>query len=336
MARTTRSSKPKTSIKVNFEGVEASGKVPEGRCLITVDGVPEIKKSESGNDYVNIKFKAPGGVLYHTCSLQPQALFNLRNTMESLGLEVEESTMDIDLAEWDGLTAGGEVEHETYGGKKRARLIDIFPEAELEEQEEEEEEETPKPKGKGGKAAPEPEPEGEDLTWDDLKEASKEELLEIAEENEVKVSIKLKKDLDALRSFIAEQLEIEETEEQEESEDPTYESVQEMDKDDLVALAGEHDIKLTIKLKKDLDALRDHICDALELEEEEPEPAPKAGARRKAGATKELAVKSKVTFVDDGNDMEGVVKSINAKQKFAVVIVDGEDWEVELADLTVA
>lgn len=333
MARATRNAKPKTNIKVDFTGVEASGNHPEGRFLLTVDGVPEIKVSESsGNDYINWKFKSSKGSVWHITSLAPQALFNLRNTLESLGVEVEESAMDIDLTELDGLTCGGEVEFETYQGKKKSRLIDIFPEAELEEGDDDGD---AKPSKGGGKGKPEPEPEGDELTAQDLLDADKDDLLEIAKDNEVGgITLKLKKDLDALRAHIAAALEIELEAEGEESEDPTYESVQEMDKEDLVALAAENDIKLTLKQKKDLDGLRDFICEQLELEEA-VEEKPKGGSRRKTGG-KELAVKSKVTFVDDGNDMEGVVKSINTKEKFAVVLVDGEEWEVELADLTVA
>lgn len=337
MARaSSRNAKAKTSVKVDFTNVEASGNHPEGRFLFTVEGVPEIKTSDnSGNDYINWKLKSSMGMVWHMTSLAPQALFNLRNVLESLGLEVEQSAMDLDLTELEGLTCGGEVEHEVYGGKKRARLIDIFPEAELDD----EGAGTPAPKGGKGKPAEEEEEEGEDLTYADLAEATKEELLEIAKDNEVEgITLKLKKDLEALRAHIAEQLELEAPEEeQEEGEEPTYASVQEMEKDELLALAKEHEVDgITLKLKKDLDALRDHICEALELEEEETKPAAKPASRRKAGASKELAVKSKVTFVDDGEDVSGVVKSINTKEGFAVVVVDGDDWEVELADLTVA
>lgn len=284
MARTSRTKRnaKAASISVDFTGVESSGKVEEGRQLLTVDGTPEVKTSEgSGNDYINWKFKADGGVVYHTTSLQPQALWNLRNTLEALGLEVPEASMDLDLSEMDGLTCGGEIEHEVYQGKKRPRIIDLFPEEELEEQEEEE---APKATGKKttAKKQPEPEPE-EELTWADLQEMSKEELLELAEENDVKVSVKLKKDLDGLRSHIASELDIEE--------------------------------------------------EAQEEEEPEEEEAPKT--RRKRGSSKELTKGSKVTFVDDGEDMEGTVKSINTKEKFAVIDVDGEEWEVELDDLTV-
>ncbi|AUM59759.1 hypothetical protein [Pseudomonas phage PMBT14] len=335
MARTSRNAKPKTNVKVDFTGVEASGNHPEGRFLFTVDGVPEIKTSEnSGNDYINWKLKSDKGTVWHMTSLAPQALFNLRNTLESLGVEVEEAAMDLDLTEVDGLTCGGEVEFETYQGKKKSRLIDIFPESELEEAEEEEDS---KPKGKGAKAKPEPEPADDELTAQDLLDADKDDLLEIAKDNEVEgITLKLKKDLDALRAHIAEALEIElEEAGAEGSDEPTFESVQEMSKEELVALAGENEIKLTLKQKKDLDGLRDFICEQLELEAAEEEKPKTGGSRRKTGG-KELAVKSKVAFVDDGNEMEGVVKSINTKEKFAVVIVDGEEWEVELADLTVA
>lgn len=285
MARANTRSKAKAGvIKVDFTGVESSGKVEEGRQLLTVDGTPEVKTSEgSGNDYINWKFKAVGGSIYHTTSLQPQALWSLRNVLEALGLEVSESAMDLDLSEMDGLTCGGEIEHEVYQGKKKPRLIDLFPEDELDEAEEEEPA-APAPKGKAAKGKPAPEPEPE-------------------------------------------------------SEDPSYDEVMEMDKEALVELAGEYDITLSVKQKRNVDTLRQVLIEALELEaeeeEEEPEPA-KPASRRKAGTSKEMAKGSKVTFVDDGEDISGTVKSINVKEKFAVVDVDGEEWEVELSDLTVA
>ena len=272
MARSpARNTKSKATVKVDFTGVESSGHVQEGRQVLTVSGVPEIKTSDSsGNDYINWKFKATGGTVYHTTSLQPQALWNLRNTLEALGLEVPESAMELDLSELDGLTCGGEIENETYQGKKRPRIIDLFPESELDGE-----------TAPSGKVAAEPEAAEEDPTWEEL---------------------------------------------------------QEMDKDELIELAGEYDLELTVKVKRNVDTLRAFIAEALELEapEEEPEAAPATTTRRKRGGSKELAVGSEVTFVDDGEDISGTVKSINTKEKFAVVNVEGEEWEVELSDLTVA
>ena len=333
MARTTRGarSKAKTGVvAVDFTGVESSGKVEEGRQLLKVDGVPEVKSSESsGSDYINWKFKATGGSIWHTTSLQPQALWNLRNTLEALGLEVPEGAMDLDLSEVDGLELGAEIEHETYQGKKRPRIIDLFPADELEGEEEEE-----KKPAKGGKAKKEEVEEEEELTYADLAGMDKAELLEVAKDNDVKLSIKQKKSVESLLEAVAGALELEAEEEEEESEDPTYASVQEMSKEELIELAGENDIKLSIKIKKDLAGLRDHICAELELEEEE-EKKPASTSRRKS-SSKTIEKGSEVTFTDDGEEISGKVKSINAKEKFAVVLVDGEEWEVELDDLKIA
>jgi hypothetical protein len=346
MARTSRTTaKSKTVVKVNFEGVEASGNLAEGRYLFTVEGVPEIKTSEtSGNDYINWVFKTDGGKVWHITSLAPQALFNLRNTLEALGVEVEETVMNLDLTEYEGLTCGGEVEHEVYGGKKRARLIDIFPESELDGDENDDAADNAKdvtPKGKAGSSKKaEPEPEEEELTYADIADASKEDLLELAKENDVEgITLKMKKDLEALRAHIAAALELEAPEEEQEEEsggDPTYASLQAMDKEGLLALVKENEIEgVTLKMKKDLAALRNHVCEAFELEAEEEEKTEAPKTRRKVSGSKELAVGSKVKFVDDGDDVEGVVKEINTKQKFAKVEVDGDEWEVELTDLTV-
>lgn len=340
MARATRSNKRKAGVvAVDFTGVESSGKVEEGRQLVKVDGVPEVKTSDnSGTDYINWKLKATGGVIYHTTSLQPQALWNLRNTLEALGQEVPEGPLDLDLSELDGLEMGVEVEHETYQGKKRPRIIDVFPAEEV-DGEEEEEEEAPKkggkPAAKGGKAKQEEEEESELPTYAEVQEEDdKDALLELAEEHEVKLTVKQKKSVQAIRDAICAALELEAEEEEEEGDEPTYESVQEMDKDELLALAEENDIKVPVKTKRNLDALRELICTELELEEEEEEEAPKT-TRRKSGS-KTIEKGSKVTFTDDGEEIEGKVKSVNAKEKFAVVDVDGEEWEVELDDLKLA
>lgn len=264
MAR--RSKKSNSVISVDFTGVEASGKVQPGRQKLTVDGTPEVRVSErSGSEYISWKFKAAGGSIYHTTSLQPQALWNLRNTLEALGLEVPEGSLDIDLTELDGLECGAEIEHETYQGKKRPVIVDLFPLEELDGSDEEEDEE----------------------------------------------------------------------EEQDEA-DLTYDEVMEMDKDELLEVAEEHGIKVPVKVKGKLDSLREHIASELGLEgEEEDEEEEEEKPTRRKRDSKELTEGSKVTFEDDGEEIEGTVKSINAKEKFAVVDVDGEEWEVELSDLTV-
>jgi len=265
MVRKTRKS---TGIKVDFTGVESSGKLEAGRQVVTVDGAPELKTSEnSGNDYINWKMKGSGGSVYHTTSLQPQALWNLRNLLEAMGMEVPEGPLELELADYDGMELGAEIDHETYQGKKKPVIIDLFPASELDDESEGEEE---------------PEEESDELTLADLNAMSKEELLELAEEEDIKVLARVKKNEAKLREFLADKLELTEEEEEEEPE----------------------------------------------------EEAPARKSRRKTG-TKEMVKGSKVTFDDDGDTIDGTVKSVNKADGFAVIDVDGEEWEVELEDIKV-
>lgn len=133
--------KKSQTVSVNFEGVESSGRIASGSQVGEVLEC-ELKDGPTAQ-YLNFKIQGKGGVLYHTCSLAPQSLWNLRTMMEAMGLEVEESVMDIDPSDFVGLTFGMEVDHETYNGKKKGVIVDLFPEDDVEESDDEEEEEDP-------------------------------------------------------------------------------------------------------------------------------------------------------------------------------------------------
>ena len=168
MAKAKSSKKGKTKgkgkkksrvVQIDMEGIESSSRVSDGDYKLTVEEI-EIKESqESGNEYLNFIFKvAGGGKVYHICSLQPQALFNLRSTLEALEVEVPDSVMDIDLDELEGLVCAGSIANEVYQGKKNPKVIDLFPLSELDEdadeadeEEEEEEEDEPEEKPKKSK-----------------------------------------------------------------------------------------------------------------------------------------------------------------------------------------
>lgn len=209
MARKPRNAK--RGINVDFTGVEAGGiVVPEGDYLVEVEDVEQKTSETSGNDYLALTLKVADGdhkgkKLFHNCSLQPQALFNLRGVLEALGFEVPNGPMEFDPADMIGQQCGVTVAHETYEGKKKARPIDFFSADETEDSEEE--------------TAEEPETEdaeeGDDLTYADIAEASKEDLLELASENEIKLTLKQKKSLDLLRAAVAEGLGLTPDEEEE-------------------------------------------------------------------------------------------------------------------------
>lgn len=131
-------------IPIDMSGVETSLLVPEGDYTVVVDEVTLETSDNSGKEYLKWKFRISEGdykgqPLYYNTSLQPQALFNLKNVLISLGVTVPSGVMNLDLRSLPGLSCGVSVEHETYEGKKRARIVDFFPLDSMEGEEEEEE-----------------------------------------------------------------------------------------------------------------------------------------------------------------------------------------------------
>lgn len=160
---TNRKPSKKIGIAVDFSDTESQASLPEGDFLFEVEDVEQKTSESSGNDYLSLTFKVADGEfkgkkVWHNCSLQPQALFNLRGVLEALGFEVPQGVMELDPADMIGETCGGTVQLEVYEGKKRPRIVEFFSADELGE--ESQEEAPAKPAAKAApakKAAPEPE-----------------------------------------------------------------------------------------------------------------------------------------------------------------------------------
>jgi hypothetical protein len=119
-------------LNVDFTGVTSGGSynVPEGDYVAEVTEI-EQKLSKQQKPFIaftlTLRGDQEGKKLFHNCSLQPQALFNLRRTLEALGFMVPDGQMDIDLNELKGLYMGVHVEGEEYQGKVRPRVTEVFP-----------------------------------------------------------------------------------------------------------------------------------------------------------------------------------------------------------------
>lgn len=256
MAKKSKAKKS-NGIKIDFTGVESRAAAhPEGRFSFAVEDV-EVKTSEnSGNDYLNFKLKSEKGTVFYNASLASHALWNLKNVLEAAGQEVPDGEMEIDIEELKELEFGGEVVHEKYEGKTRGVIAEVFSIDDLDGSDD-------------GEEGEEGEGDDDEVTFESVQEMDLDELLELASDNDIKVTKKQQKDLDALRDFICEKLELEEDEG--DVDEPTYESVQEMDEEELDELCEEHEIKIKAKDKKKLAKYRDLVCEALELEEEDEE-----------------------------------------------------------------
>ena len=257
----------KRVVNLNMKDVSVGGVIPEGEYIVTVDEV-SVEESQQGNQYLKWVFKVIDGPqknskIYHNTSLLPQSLFNLKNLLIALGVPVPDKAFQLNLDECEGCNCGVTVTHETYDGKKRSRVTDVFP---------------------LDASDVEGEDDGEEV---DLEEMSLEELIEFADENDIKLTAKQKKRKSAALAAIQDALgdedeeeevddeeaddEDTESEEEESDEDEEEPALEDMDLDRLVEFAEENEIKLTAKQKKRKSAALAAIQEALDDTDEEEE-----------------------------------------------------------------
>lgn len=252
-----------SSVNVDLSGVETSRRaIPEGTYSLVVNQV-EQKTSREGNPMIAFEFEVSegphkGAKLFENCSLQPQALFKLKSVLMALGMEIPNKAFDLNLKDLIGLECEVEVGHETYEGKKRARILEYINPEESGDSEEEEDEE-----------------EGEDLE-DTLSEMDKDELKDLALELDIPkkkvLAAKKVKDLVALILDEADEDDLREAlgdysreEEPDEDEDDGDDGVDysEMSLSELKAECKDRGLKV----KKGMD--KDDLIELLEEDDEE-------------------------------------------------------------------
>jgi hypothetical protein len=164
MAR-TRKKKGKT-LSVNFKGVEGKqSTIPADDYAVKVDEVTE----EEGQNHPYLKWvfvitdgDFEGRKLYLNTSLSPNALWNLRGLLESLGQEVPDDEMDIDLEELVGSECVVTTDTEKYEGRMRSIIVDFVSSDEAGSKDEEEDDEPKSKKGKSSKKGKRDEEEEEE------------------------------------------------------------------------------------------------------------------------------------------------------------------------------
>lgn len=132
MARRPAKNTKKSSVKVDFSGVETRSVLPEGEYITEVTSVKLEESESSGNQYLAWELevadgKHKGKKLFNNTSLAEQSLWATKGFLESLGVDVEDGEMDLELDEYVGMQVGVVVEHEVYKGKTRSRIVDTYP-----------------------------------------------------------------------------------------------------------------------------------------------------------------------------------------------------------------
>ena len=269
--------KSKKGIKLNFDGVETGYKaVPEGTYEVRVKEV-EAGTSQANAPKLDFKFeiisgKNKGSLLFYTCSLQPQALFKLKVVLEALGYEIPEGNFNLDIDELIDLECSVEVAHETYEGKKRARIVEFITSDEDDEDDSEDEDDDSEDEEDTDDEDEEEDEEEDDEDEDDEDEddededevdyesLSLKELKALAKEKGIKVDKKAKKD--DIIALLQEEDDDEDDEDDEEDDTPDYES---MNLKELKALCKERGIKVTKKDNKE------SLIEKLEEDDDEDE-----------------------------------------------------------------
>lgn len=258
--KSRRKGRGNDSVNIDLSGVEVSRKaIPEGHYSIVVNSA-ELTKSKNDNPTIKFEFEVEegshkGAKLYENCSLQPQALFKLKSVLMALGIDVPDKAFDLDLKELIGLSCEVEVGHETYEGKKRARILEYINPEDSDEEDEEEDEDS------------------EDLE-ERLQEMDKDELKDLALELDIpKKKVLAAKKVQALIDLIlgeADEDDIMEllgdSEEEEEEDDEDEGESQDYSEMSLAELKAECKDR-GLKVKKGMD--KDDLIEMLEEDDEE-------------------------------------------------------------------
>lgn len=130
-----------SKISVDFSNVEdrreggSAAHVPEGDYLLKVVGCELKDNKDKTSKYLSwrcqitepSKYRSAGSV-WHTTSLKPEALWNLRNFMEDLGLNVPKKAVDIPIAAIvkKQLVFGATLADDEYNGKIKSKIAATF------------------------------------------------------------------------------------------------------------------------------------------------------------------------------------------------------------------
>ena len=233
----------KRVLNLNMKDVSVGGVIPEGEYIVTVDEV-SVEESQQGNQYLKWVFKVldgkqKGSKIYHNTSLLPQSLFNLKNLLIALGVPVPDKAFQLNLDECEGCNCGVTIAHETYDGKKRSRVTDVFP---------------------LDASDVEADDDGEEV---DLEEMSLEELIEFADDNDIKLTAKQKKRKSAALEAIQDAMgDDEEADEEADDEDTEEVDVFTLNLSECRSFAKDNGIslaKMPVKDRKNLDKVREYI-----------------------------------------------------------------------------
>lgn len=124
-----------SKFKVDFGGLEDKAtEVVTGRFTTKIEKI-ELKEGTKARylewSLLFVDGKNKGLHVRHITSLSPNALFNLRDTLEALGVKVPKAAVAIDPDKFIGKYLGVEIVMREYEGKEYPNVKKVFPAAEV-------------------------------------------------------------------------------------------------------------------------------------------------------------------------------------------------------------
>jgi len=120
-----------SKMKIDFSGVSEDGFVAPGNHVAKVMGI--TKEPGTGEfpylkwDLMIVQGASKGLHINHITSLKPSALFNLRNTLVALGIEVPKAAITFDPDALKGKMLGIEVFLKMQDDKEYSNVKKVFP-----------------------------------------------------------------------------------------------------------------------------------------------------------------------------------------------------------------
>jgi len=198
-----KSNGKKKGIKVNFAGSTTFKKIPDGKYHAKVKSIDEDEGDQGPYWKWRFEIVEDGKLkgqspMPYTTSFAPKALWNLRQLLESLGVEVPDDEVTLDKDEYVDLELIVRVENEVWEGKERPKVTDF--EALTETAEVDDDEEDEKEEDEAEEAAEEEEAEEEEaeeseddeegkLSADEVKEMDEDELKSLVKKHKLKVDL---------------------------------------------------------------------------------------------------------------------------------------------------
>lgn len=228
----------KNVVSVNFKGVTTFKTPNEGDYLIRVAEVEE-GVSRNDNEMLSWTFEIAdgdfeGSKLFYTTVLSKDSLWKLREVLEALGQDVPDGKLDIDLKELIGCECGATVFHETYEGKKKAKIADFLLADEVDGSEDYEDDEESN------------EDDEDDIEEVDIGSMDEDELEEFIDDNGLDVDLDDYSTIKKKRKAVQEAFDSEDEDDEEDEDEVTYSEnqIKKMKKDQLEELNEDLDLEI--------------------------------------------------------------------------------------------